>query len=326
MSEIRLTHNDKSIKLSTSPLNITLKHTTAPVTGGGVTDYNNLTNKPDLSIYATKIDVDTSLAGKANVVHVHTISDVSGLQAALDLKADEATLATVATTGSYNDLLNKPTPVDISGKADKTYVDSQDALKADKTTTYTKTEVDNKVASLVDAAPATLDTLNELATALGNDPNFATTVSTQIGNKADTTALTAHTSNTSNPHSVTKAQVGLGNVSNLAPADMPVSTATQTAINAKANDSAVVKLTGNQTIADVKTFSSSPIVPTATTNTQAVNKQQMDTADALKVNKAGDTMTGQLNAPSLGVGSGRLFISATAPSSPITGDLWVDLS
>lgn len=48
----------------------------------------------------------------------------------------------------------------------------------------------------------------------------------------------------------------------------------------KANDSDVVKLTGAQSISGVKTFNSSPVVPTATTNPQAVNKGQMDTADA----------------------------------------------
>ncbi|QOH59874.1 hypothetical protein [Rhodococcus rhodochrous] len=48
-----------------------------------------------------------------------------------------------------------------------------------------KDYVDTKVAEIVGSAPDTLDTLNELATALGNDPNFATTVSTQIGGKAD---------------------------------------------------------------------------------------------------------------------------------------------
>ena len=42
--------------------------------------------------------------------------------------------------------------------------------------------------------------------------------------------LNAHIGNTSNPHKVTKAQVGLSNVQNLAPADMPVSTAQATAI------------------------------------------------------------------------------------------------
>ena len=49
----------------------------------------------------------------------------------------------------------------------------------------TETYVNNKVAGIVDSAPATLDTLNELAAALGDDPNFATTVATQIGNKVD---------------------------------------------------------------------------------------------------------------------------------------------
>ena len=49
----------------------------------------------------------------------------------------------------------------------------------------TKTEVDSAISKLVGSAPETLDTLNELATALGNDPNFATTVANQIGTKAN---------------------------------------------------------------------------------------------------------------------------------------------
>ncbi len=47
----------------------------------------------------------------------------------------------------------------------------------------TQTYVNTAIANLVDAAPSTLDTLNELAAALGDDPNFATTVATSIGNK-----------------------------------------------------------------------------------------------------------------------------------------------
>lgn len=38
---------------------------------------------------------------------------------------------------------------------------------------------------VIDRSPGALDTLNELAAALGDDPNFATTVSTQIATKAD---------------------------------------------------------------------------------------------------------------------------------------------
>ena len=47
----------------------------------------------------------------------------------------------------------------------------------------TKGYVDTEVSNLVDAAPGTLDTLNELAAALGDDPAFATTVTNSIAAK-----------------------------------------------------------------------------------------------------------------------------------------------
>ena len=48
--------------------------------------------------------------------------------------------------------------------------------------------MDKAIAELVDGSPAALDTLKELSAALGNDPNFATTVATQIGQKVDKVA------------------------------------------------------------------------------------------------------------------------------------------
>ena len=48
-----------------------------------------------------------------------------------------------------------------------------------------KDYTDTKVAALVDSAPETLDTLKELSDALGNDANFAATMATNLGNKAD---------------------------------------------------------------------------------------------------------------------------------------------
>jgi hypothetical protein len=47
--------------------------------------------------------------------------------------------------------------------------------------------VNTAISNLVASAPTTLDTLNELATALGNDPNFATTIATSIGTKVPQT-------------------------------------------------------------------------------------------------------------------------------------------
>jgi hypothetical protein len=66
-------------------------------------------------------------------------------------------------------------------------------------TRATTTYVDNAIANLVNSAPVTLDTLNELSIALNNDPSFATTVATNIGiigsyaNSAYDTANTATT-------------------------------------------------------------------------------------------------------------------------------------
>ena len=98
-------------------------------------------------------------------------------------------LKTVAFTGRAADL---------SQDADNRLVtDAEKAGWADK---YTRAEVDDKdaaglqaakeyaaqkIAEIVGSAPETLDTLNELAAALGNDPNFATSIMALIGGKAD---------------------------------------------------------------------------------------------------------------------------------------------
>ena len=58
------------------------------------------------------------------------------------------------------------------------YVAADSALSSSQ-----KTYIDSKVAGVVNSAPAALDTLNELAAALGNDANFATTTATSIGEK-----------------------------------------------------------------------------------------------------------------------------------------------
>lgn len=65
----------------------------------------------------------------------------------------------------------------------------------DTTRAVTPAGVSAAINALVGGAPGLLDTLNELATALGNDPNFATTISNQLAGKqpldADLTAIAA---------------------------------------------------------------------------------------------------------------------------------------
>lgn len=82
------------------------------------------------------------------------------------------------------------------------------------------------------------------------------------------------------------------------------------AIAAKADDTAVVHNTGNETIAGVKTFSSSPVVPTPTLGTDATNKTYVDNAviagspDATTTNKGVVQLAGDLGG------------SAASPSVP----------
>lgn len=76
-------------------------------------------------------------------------------------------------SGSYQSALSGTGFVKISGTT----------ISYDNSTYATETYVGTAVSNLVGAAPSTLDTLNELATALGNDANFATTIATSIGTK-----------------------------------------------------------------------------------------------------------------------------------------------
>ena len=54
---------------------------------------------------------------------------------------------------------------------------------------------DNAVATAIDAAPAALDTLNELAASLGDDANFAATMTTSLAGKLSTDAGAVGTTN-----------------------------------------------------------------------------------------------------------------------------------
>lgn len=87
-------------------------------------------------------------------------------------------------TSTYIQLKNDgtittPTGVVVSGKS------ATDLLNAGGSTTPISDIVTQVQAAIVDSAPETLDTLNELAAALGDDPNFATTVTNQIAQKTD---------------------------------------------------------------------------------------------------------------------------------------------
>ncbi|HUS25986.1 MAG TPA: hypothetical protein VMY99_01400 [Nevskiaceae bacterium] len=73
-----------------------------------------------------------------------------------------------------------------------------------------------------------------------------------------------------------KSDVGLGSVDNTADASKPVSNATQTVLNTKANDGSVVHNTGNEVISGIKAFANSPTVPNPGNGGEAANKTYVD--------------------------------------------------
>lgn len=130
----------------------------------------------------------------------------------------------------------------------------------------TPADVTAAVSSVIDAAPAALDTLNELAAALGDDANFASTVTTALAAKAPLASPTF----TGTVSGITKTMVGLGNVDNTSDASKPISTATQTALDAKAaatHTHVIADVTGLQTALDGKQASGSYA---ATVHTHAI--------------------------------------------------------
>ena len=109
------------------------------------------------------------------------------------------------------------------------------AANANSTQIATTEFVKTAVANLVSGAPAALDTLNELAAALGSDASFSTTVSTSLGLKAPINNPTF----TGTVGGITKSMVGLGSVDNTSDTSKPISTATQNALDLKASISYV---------------------------------------------------------------------------------------
>lgn len=139
----------------------------------------------------------------------------------------------------------------INKKADKTYVDSEildttNTLNATIEAERTRaTGVENTITVTIndETARAVLaeDNLKkkieaETTRATSAEKTLTTNLNAEIERATNAeeqlnTALTSHTNNKNNPHTVTKAQVGLGNCDNTSDANKPISTATQSALD-----------------------------------------------------------------------------------------------
>ena len=159
----------------------------------------------------TKSDgLHVDISSKANIVHNHTTTDIT----------DFPTSMPASDVSSWAKATDKPT----YSQSEIGLSDVPNVTTNDQTPTYSEA-----------STLATLTSGEKMSIAFGKI-------------KKAITSLISHTDNISNPHSVTKSQVGLGNVDNTSDANKPVSTATQTALDTKASTTTLTTHTGNADI------------------------------------------------------------------------------
>lgn len=96
------------------------------------------------------------------------------------LNGNESGLAGLATTAKTNLVAAINELVGAVGGAGATIDDEATSTLSVWSSSYTASQIAAARDALLDAAPGALDTLNELAAAMGDDPNFATTITNLI--------------------------------------------------------------------------------------------------------------------------------------------------
>lgn len=124
------------------------------------------------------------------------------------------------------------------------------------------------------------------------------TVTQAVDLDAIESSLSGHIANTSNPHSVTKAQVGLGNADNTSDANKPISTATQTALDTKVDENvAITGATKTKITYDAKGLVTSGADATTADIADSTNKRYVTDAEKTVIGNTSGTNTGDQTLP-----------------------------
>ena len=179
-----------------------------------------------------------------------------------------------------------------SDAADLALSNRLDTLEADPTT---QTYVDNAVSALVDLAPATLDTLNELAASIGDDADFIGTMNaanTALSNRLDTLEADPTTQTLLDAEETARENADTALSGRLDTLEADPTTQTLLDAEATTRGNADTALSGRLDVLEVD--------PTTATAVAAVqsdvdqNEADADAAIALKLNTADPAATGTL--------------------------------
>jgi hypothetical protein len=140
------------------------------LTGVGTPTANtDATNKSYVDTYADQAEADAK---------AYTDTREVAITSAYQAYADQSEADALTDAKAYTDTRETAITTAYQAYADQAEVDAK---------AYADSVAATAVANTVDAAPATLDTLNELAAALGDDANFSTTITNSLATKATIT-------------------------------------------------------------------------------------------------------------------------------------------
>lgn len=181
---------DRAISASTIP-DGNKGDITVSGTGTTFTINGNAVTLAKLAQVATATFLGRVSAGTGNV---ETLS-AAQVKTALALTKADVGLSNVDNTSDINKPISTATQNALNAKAPLSSPAFTGTPTAPTAATGTNTTqlattafVQATIAALIDSAPTALDTLNELAEALGNDPNFATTITNNLAGKLDKSA------------------------------------------------------------------------------------------------------------------------------------------
>ena len=148
------------------------------------TDAANVKSLDD-GTYATTAAMNAGMATKADTAALNDFATTAAMNAGMDTKADASALSDYATTAAMN------TKADASALSDYATTAAMNAGMATKADTIaladyaTTADMNSSIQSIIGSAPEALNTLDEISNALGDDGNYAATITNALASKAN---------------------------------------------------------------------------------------------------------------------------------------------
>jgi len=255
----------------------------------------------DSGTIVVKADMDQGLTVKTEGTGVLTLQSTQTINIAGTLQVSDG--KNITSSGgtavgfgdkidmNSNKIVNVPNPTDNGDVANKTYVDLQ-------------------ISNLTNGAPGALDTLNELANALGDDANFSTTVTNNIAaNAADIVSLQTTSSNNATALATAQADIVQNTTDITAERNRAVAAeqANTTLINSVDAAYQAADATINTSLA---LKANTTYVDNQITNVTSAYQTYADTAEADAISTANaytDTTVGALTTDNVAEGSTNLY-------------------